>query len=88
MPLGVAIGFCDLFYALMAFPTMITLLLLGGKVREEIRKIHRPSRIITLKPSPHNHIFAVKKSLQTHIHIHTVMKRTEKTESERIAKLL
>jgi len=38
MPLGVAIGFCDLFYALMAFPTMITLLLLGGKVREEIRK--------------------------------------------------
>lgn len=38
MPLGVVIGFCDLFYALMAFPTMITLLLLGGKVREEIRK--------------------------------------------------
>ena len=27
MPLGVAIGFCDLFYALMAFPTMITILL-------------------------------------------------------------
>lgn len=38
MPLGVAIGFCDLFYALMAFPTMITLLTLRRQVREEIEK--------------------------------------------------
>lgn len=37
MPLGVAIGFCDLFYALMAFPTMITLLLLGKEVRAEAK---------------------------------------------------
>lgn len=33
MPLGMAVGFCDLFYALMAFPTMITLLLLRKQVR-------------------------------------------------------
>lgn len=32
MPLGMAVGFCDLFYALMAFPTMITLL----KLRKEV----------------------------------------------------
>ncbi len=32
MPLGMAVGFCDLFYALMAFPTMITLLLLRKEV--------------------------------------------------------
>ncbi|MCM1076008.1 MAG: alanine:cation symporter family protein [Bacteroides sp.] len=36
MPLGIAIGFCDLFYALMAFPTMITLILLRKQVKEEI----------------------------------------------------
>jgi len=35
--LDVAVGLCDLFYALMAFPTMITLLLLRSKVREEVR---------------------------------------------------
>lgn len=38
MPLGVAIGFCDLFYALMAFPTMLTILLLRKEVREEVEK--------------------------------------------------
>ena len=32
MPLGMAVGFCDLFYALMAFPTMITLLALHKEV--------------------------------------------------------
>lgn len=32
MPLGVAVGFCDLFYALMAFPTMLTLLMLRSRV--------------------------------------------------------
>ncbi|MDE6860147.1 MAG: alanine:cation symporter family protein [Duncaniella sp.] len=36
VPLGVAVGFCDLFYALMAFPTMITLLMLRKEVKEEI----------------------------------------------------
>lgn len=37
MPLGMAIGFCDLFYALMAFPTMITLLLLRRQVKSVLR---------------------------------------------------
>lgn len=37
MPLGMAVGFCDLFYALMAFPTMITLLLLRKSVKEELK---------------------------------------------------
>ena len=37
IPLGVAVGFCDLFYALMAFPTMITLLLMRKEVREIIK---------------------------------------------------
>lgn len=39
MPLGMAVGFCDLFYALMAFPTMITLLLLRKQVKEEIKTL-------------------------------------------------
>ena len=44
MPLGMAVGFCDLFYALMAFPTMITLLMLRKEVREEVRNnfVNRP----------------------------------------------
>jgi len=36
MPLGMAVGFCDLFYALMAFPTMLTLLMLSPRVRREL----------------------------------------------------
>lgn len=44
MPLGVAIGFCDLFYALMAFPTMITILLLRKEVREEVEKFDSSAR--------------------------------------------
>ncbi|MDE5733883.1 MAG: alanine:cation symporter family protein [Duncaniella sp.] len=36
MPLGMAVGFCDLFYALMAFPTMLTLLMLSPRVREQL----------------------------------------------------
>lgn len=39
MPLGNAIGFCDLFYALMAFPTMITLLLLRKQVKNVISEV-------------------------------------------------
>ena len=38
IPLGIAVGFCDLFYALMAFPTMLTLLLMRKEVRMEIKK--------------------------------------------------
>ncbi len=34
VPLGVAVGLCDLFYALMAIPTMTTVLILSRKVRE------------------------------------------------------
>lgn len=37
IPLGAAVGLCDLFYALMAFPTMLTLLMLAPKVKEETR---------------------------------------------------
>jgi len=33
VPLEAAVGMCDLFYALMAFPTMISVLLLSGRVR-------------------------------------------------------
>lgn len=33
VPLEAAVGMCDLFYALMAFPTMITVVLLSRKVR-------------------------------------------------------
>lgn len=33
--LDAAVGLCDLFYALMAFPTMLTLILLRSKVKEE-----------------------------------------------------
>lgn len=33
IPVGVAVGFTDLFYALMAIPSMTTILLLSGRVR-------------------------------------------------------
>ena len=33
--LDAAVGLCDLFYACMAFPTMLTLILLRKRVREE-----------------------------------------------------
>ncbi len=38
VPLGVAVGFCDLFYALMAFPTMFCLLKLRKQVNAETRR--------------------------------------------------
>ena len=38
VPLGVAVGLCDLFYALMAIPTMITVLLLSRKVKEATKE--------------------------------------------------
>ena len=37
IPLEAAIGMCDLFYALMAIPTMIALLALSGRVRKATR---------------------------------------------------
>lgn len=38
IPLNAAVGICDLFYGLMAFPTMFSLLMLSGKVREATRR--------------------------------------------------
>lgn len=49
IPLGVAVAYCDLFYALMAFPTMITLIVLRRQVKDEIRTIS------SLNESKENH---------------------------------
>lgn len=38
VPLGIAVGLCDLFYALMAIPTMITVLVLSRRVRAATRE--------------------------------------------------
>lgn len=38
IPLEAAVGLCDLFYALMAIPTMIALIALSGKVRAAVRE--------------------------------------------------
>lgn len=38
VPLSVAVSVCDLFYALMAFPTMFTILRLRSRVNEEVRR--------------------------------------------------
>lgn len=40
IPLDTVVGLCDLFYALMAIPTMIALLALGRKVRQATREYH------------------------------------------------
>lgn len=45
--LDAAVGLCDLFYACMAFPTMITLILLRGKVRELTRSYFHTSDLRT-----------------------------------------
>lgn len=38
VPLEAAVGLCDLFYALMAFPTMFTIVMLSGRVRHAARQ--------------------------------------------------
>lgn len=38
VPLEAAVGMCDLFYALMAIPTMITIVMLSSRVREATRR--------------------------------------------------
>lgn len=43
IPLNAVIGICDLFYGLMAFPTMFALIALSSKVREEIKQ-HKQNR--------------------------------------------
>ena len=46
VPLEAAVGMCDLFYALMAIPTMISVILLSGRVRKATREFftNRPKR--------------------------------------------
>ena len=41
VPLEAAVGMCDLFYALMAIPTMISVLLLSGRVRKATKEFFR-----------------------------------------------
>lgn len=43
IPLETAVGIADLFYALMAIPTMLTLLMLSSRVREEARRFFSSS---------------------------------------------
>lgn len=42
--LDAAVGLCDLFYAFMAFPTMLTLILLRRKVKEETESYFAPEQ--------------------------------------------
>lgn len=56
VPLEAAVGMCDLFYALMALPTMITLLALSGRVR-------RATRAWFSKDNPVEHAEVVEESL-------------------------
>ena len=55
VPLEAAVGMCDLFYALMALPTMITLLALSGRVR-------RATRAWFSKDNPVEHAEVVEES--------------------------
>lgn len=48
VPLEAAVGLCDLFYALMAFPTMITLIMLRRDVREETWRYFSPRSSVRL----------------------------------------
>ena len=45
---------CDLFYALMALPTMITLLVLSGRVRDATRRYFSSSDSQSGSSSPQN----------------------------------
>lgn len=47
VPLTAAVALCDLFYALMAFPTMLTLLMLRRSVRESAASYFNKSNTIT-----------------------------------------
>lgn len=50
VPLEAAVGLCDLFYALMAIPTMIAVIALSGKVRNATREYFSESN--TSRPVP------------------------------------
>lgn len=52
IPLQAAVGLCDLFYAFMAFPTMLTLILLRKVVKAESKRYFS---IPTNTDSPQNH---------------------------------
>ena len=45
VPIETAVGACDLFYALMAIPTMIAVLSLSGKVRRATRDYFNSERL-------------------------------------------
>lgn len=44
VPLQAAVGVCDLFYGLMAFPTMIAIILLSGKVRKATKEYFQKNK--------------------------------------------
>ncbi|MDE5801224.1 MAG: alanine:cation symporter family protein [Paramuribaculum sp.] len=48
VPLKAAVGLCDLFYALMAFPTMFTLIMLRRQVKEETDRYFAPQPKIAI----------------------------------------
>ena len=50
VPLEAAVGMCDLFYALMAIPTMIAVISLSGRVRRATREYFSESN--TSRPVP------------------------------------
>ncbi|MCM1484397.1 MAG: alanine:cation symporter family protein [Muribaculaceae bacterium] len=50
VPLQAAVGFCDLFYALMALPTMATLIMLRSSVRAETRRYFRAPSPVKYQP--------------------------------------
>lgn len=52
IPVGVAVGFTDLFYALMAIPSMATLLILGGRVRAATKEYFSRTKNSTGQNSP------------------------------------
>lgn len=48
VPLQAAVGMCDLFYALMAFPTMYTIIRMRRQVREETERYFAPKQSLAL----------------------------------------
>lgn len=45
VPLQAAVGVCDLFYGLMAFPTMIAIIALSGKVKKATKEYFSKNKI-------------------------------------------
>ena len=55
IPVSAAVSMCDLFYALMVFPTMFTLLRLSGHVRKETRRYFKSKNDTGLTTEPDLH---------------------------------